>query len=222
MSASYNFAESSAGDYLIEPSSHFTYVCADGTPKSLYATVEDVAEVKLSGNLTVSRVHDKRAAYPGCTADNRLVLAAAASRAEEYANEAYSYLKSKSSVTPRYKLWFGHYTDARKRIVQTKFLLIASTGFSGFTYNCNCLRNSEHPDWSAYVGAYVFQSWCKSVTDKSLDQILINSGLSTSALSSGQSLKPVPIPRLEHLSTSLPTSSSTAAPTTSITAGLKP
>jgi len=35
---------------------------------SLRATVEDVAEVKLSGNLAVSRAHDDRASYNSCSA----------------------------------------------------------------------------------------------------------------------------------------------------------
>jgi len=42
-----------AGEYIVEPSSLFTYVDANGTPA-----------FKLSGNLAVSRIHEKRASSP--------------------------------------------------------------------------------------------------------------------------------------------------------------
>ena len=143
MSALYNFTRSGAGDYSVKPLNLFTYVDVGGTPKNLYATVEDIAEVKLSGNLVVSRVDDKRDSYPGCTADSRLVLAATAATAQEYVNEAYSYLKAILSGTPRYSLWFGVYDVSRKSTVQDHFWHIGSNDFSSFTYNCNCPHEDQ-------------------------------------------------------------------------------
>jgi len=54
VSAAYGFTRSGAGHYSIKPSNVFVYVGDDRTPKGLYAIVEVVIEVKLSGNLAVA------------------------------------------------------------------------------------------------------------------------------------------------------------------------
>ena len=152
VSAAYNFTRSGAGDYSIEPSDLFTYVGADGTPRNLYATVEDVAGVKLSGNLAVSRAHDKRASYASCSLSQQAQLMTAADNAQTYANGAFTYLKGISLGTPRYLTWFGSYVQHRKDIVQYNFGKIRSNKFSSFTYSCTCPDSSSY----AYVRAYFF------------------------------------------------------------------
>jgi peptidyl-Lys metalloendopeptidase len=147
LSAAYNFTQSGSGDYTVEPSNLFTYVDADGTPKELYATVDDVAQFKLSGNLAVSHDHDKRATFVSCSAARRTLINTAAASAQTYTNNAYSYLVGLSSGRPRYRTWFGTYTASRKSTVQTHFRLIRSHPFSTFTYDCSC----TDPNTYAYV-----------------------------------------------------------------------
>ena len=162
MSAAYNFTQSGTGDYSIEPSNLFTYVDADGTPKSLYATVEDVAEVKLSGNLATPRVHNKRASFVSCSSTSQSQLSTAAANAQAYATDAFEYIKGIASGTPRYTTWFGTYTQHRKDIVQDHFGKIRDNQFSGFTYSCTC----PDPSIFSYVRAYTFQLWdCYFATD---------------------------------------------------------
>jgi len=148
LSAAYNFTRTGAGDYSIEPSNLFTYVAADGTPKNFLATVEDAAEVKLSGTLAVSPVHDKRATFVGCLPARRIQINAAASSAQTYSVRAYSYIRGISSRTLRYTTWFGTYTSSRKSIVQDHFQRISSRQFSSFTYDCS---TCTAPDTFAYV-----------------------------------------------------------------------
>jgi len=162
VSAAYNFTQSGAGDYSIEPSNLFTYIDSNGTVNDIYATVQDVAKFKLSGNLAVSRVLDKRVSYVSCTSTERTILHNAAASAQTYASKAYSYVKSISSGTRRYRTWFGIYTTARHTTVQGHFRLISSREFSSFTYDCTCSRS----DWYAYVCAYIVQLWYdRSVAD---------------------------------------------------------
>jgi len=89
VSATYNFTRSGAGHYSIEPSNLLTYVDADGTPKDIRATVEDVAKVKLSGNLAVSRAHDKRISYASCSYVEQVLAMTAAGNAGSYARGSY-------------------------------------------------------------------------------------------------------------------------------------
>lgn len=141
---------------------------ADSTLKNLYATVEDIAEVKLSGSLAAPRAHNKRASFNGCSGNQQAQLITAAANAQAYASGSFTYLKGMSSGTPRYTTWFGTYVQHRKDIVQNHFGLIRSHQFSSFTYYCTC----TNPDTYAYVGAY-FSSNRETVvwlpTLKSLD-----------------------------------------------------
>jgi len=150
VSTVYNFTKSGSGDYSIKPSNLFTYVDPDGTPKNLYATVEDVAEVKLSGNLAVTRVHDKRAGFLSCSAPRWSQINTAITNAEDYAELAYSHLRGISTSTTRYNTWFGNYTASRKSTVENHFRLMDSNKFSSFTYDCYCAI----PGIYAYVCAY--------------------------------------------------------------------
>ena len=181
----------------------FTYVDTDGTLKDLYATVQDFAKIKLSGNLAVSRTHDKRISYVSCTSAEKALIKKAAASAQTYASKAYDAMQSITSSTRRYKTWFGTYTSARHSLVQGHFWLIGSHKFSDFTYDCTC----NDPEKWAYVRAYIFQCWnFRSGADQSLDYIRPNSERSTSAVLSGMLPTPVLIPRLERLSMNLPTS----------------
>ena len=154
VSSAYNFTLSGPGQYSIEPSNLFTYVDADGTLKDLHATVVDVAEVNLSGTLAVSRVHDQRTGFIGCSANRQSQIHAAARSAQAYSRNSYRYLAGISRGTRRYTTWFGAYVTARKNTVQNNFRLINSRQFSSFTYDCTC----NDRDLYAYVCAYIFQS----------------------------------------------------------------
>jgi peptidyl-Lys metalloendopeptidase len=154
VSAAYNFTRSGAGDYSIGPSNLFTYVGAGGTPKNLRATVEGIAAVKLSGNLAVSRVHDKRTLFPSCSATMQSKLKTAIVNAQSLAANAYAYLVSISSGTYWYLRWFGAYDPSRLNIVRNHFELISSRDFTGFTYDCSCTTS----DYLAYVCPYILQS----------------------------------------------------------------
>ena len=166
--AAYDFARSGAGYYSIKPSNLFIYIGGDGTPKGLYATVEDIVEVKLSGNLAVSRVQDKRATFVSCSSTRRSQINVAASSAQTYASRAYSYIQSISSGTRRYTTWFGAYTASRKSIVQDRFRLISGYRLSTFTYDCTC----TNPGIYAYVCAYIFD---REIAAQSLINLFVRS-----------------------------------------------
>ena len=153
VSAAYNFTRSGAGNYSIEPSNLFTYIDADGTPKNLYATVEDAAAVKLFGNLAVSRIYKKRASFDSCTPTMESQLNSAAASAQNLAFNAYAYVVSISSGTYWYTHWFGTYDASRIATVQNRFELISNGDFSSFTYNCGC----PYPTYS-FICPYIFQS----------------------------------------------------------------
>lgn len=151
MSTAYDFTQSGSGDYTIKPSNLFTYVDADGIPKNLYATVQDTAKVKLSGDLA-SRVHNKRATFNGCSVDQQSDINAAASGAQDYSKKTSAYVSGITDSTERYTTWFGEYDDGRRTTVQDHFNLINSRDFSNdFTYDCTCTDTSVY----AYVCAYI-------------------------------------------------------------------
>ena len=158
VSAAYDFTHSGAGGYFIKPSNIFTYVDAGDTIKNLYAAIEDVAEVKLSGNLAVSRrFYDKREATDlfGCTRDQLSGLRYTADSTDIYAKEAYEYLRTVSASTRRSEYWFGPYAP-RMDLVKGHFEKISSNKFSSFGYVCShklCVMEID-----AFVCACIFQS----------------------------------------------------------------
>lgn len=207
VSDAYNFTHSGPGEYTVEPSRLITYVDADGTPNTFNATVGGAHAFKLSGNLAVTPTFDKRARFDGCSTNRQNQINAAASSAQVYAGEAYSYLQRIGDRrTSRYVTWFGiPYADARQT-VQSHFRLISAGQFSIFTYSCTCTEST----WYAWVRAYTFRlSDNRSVTENSLHQVPPNMGGSTYVLSSGPPPTPVQIPGPERSSTSPPTSTST-------------
>ena len=157
VSAAYNFTRCGAGGYFIKPSNLFTYVDAGGAPKNLRATIEDVAEVKLSGNLAVSRVHHKRdgAKFSQCSDSQQTQINTAVPNAQAYASNAFGYLAAATQGTARYTTWFGVYSTPRRDIVQSHFSSIKTNQFSSYTYNCNCVFTGGY---FGYVCAYILQS----------------------------------------------------------------
>jgi peptidyl-Lys metalloendopeptidase len=122
----------------------------------LYATVEDVAEVKLSGNLAVSHTHDKRdLTFDNCEWYQQDSIRVIAGTTQVLAAAAYVYISGISESTDRYKTWFGCYTDSNKDTVQDKLYWISRYDFSSFTYDCRTCTQSDIP---AYVCACTPQS----------------------------------------------------------------
>ena len=136
VSAAYSFLQSGAGDYSIEPSNLFTCVDADGNPRDLYATVEAIAKIKLSGNLAVSRhTHGKRATFSGCSAVQQKEIKVATKAAQKAAAKAYSYvkkvnIKKPKPPKPRYTTWFGAYDATRLEKIRGIFKKVSK----GTTY----------------------------------------------------------------------------------------
>lgn len=147
VSAAYNFTQSGAGGYSIQPSNLFTYVDSDGTPNNLLANVEDAASVELSGNLAVTYGYTKRASFNNCSSTMQSQADAAAVSAQDYAGSAYSYISDISSGTTRYTTWFGAYDSIRKSTVQSHYQSISSHQYSSFTFDCTCTET----DLYAYV-----------------------------------------------------------------------
>ena len=159
--AAYSFTQSGRRDYFIEPSNLFTYIDADGTPKDLYATVEGIAKVKLSGHPAISRhVHDKRIKSKlevDCKFKQQQIVERAIRRAQDVATAAYSSLKSKT-VPDAYKTWFGAYDSKRKRQVRANFGEVGDI-LQKFTYQCGCSALSEEfyaDRFGFYYGEYAF------------------------------------------------------------------
>ena len=112
VSAAYDFAQSGTGEYSVEPSNRFTYIDADGMPNDLNATIGNIAKVKLSGDLGVSRqVHNKRINIFNCGTNRKAALETAITTARDKIQEANEQVRHtrQSFVPRRYQLWFGGY-----------------------------------------------------------------------------------------------------------------
>ena len=162
MSAAYNFTRSGAGDYSIEPLNLFTYVDGDGALKDLYATVEGVAEVKLSGILAVSRRGDDPVPLPptpkvpkfqDCTVAQEVALTALALEAEEWVASAIEHLEF-NSFSLRYHRWFGLKQSDRWKSVLKHYAEIFASSIPQYNYICTV----RHPTWAAWSCACIFQS----------------------------------------------------------------
>ena len=164
----YNLIRSGVGDYSIEPSNHFTSVDPDGTPKDVHPTIEAIFKVKLPGNLaTPRRVHEKRAAYRGCTAEQKIKIRAAYTKAKEYATEATAYLLRTPDNYTRYETWFGAYDPTRHKQVLGRFTNIRDNPLQRFTYDCShCNSLREFAEVGMYISRFLDLHW---VTNESLD-----------------------------------------------------
>ena len=173
VSAAYNFTLSGAGNYSIKPSSLFTYIDVNGTLKDLHATVEDVAEVTLSGNLIVSRALDRRdLTILDCTDMQTLGLRDALRGASRVLKGTIAFLTSmnKETLPFRWTTWFGYTDECRMEYVRRVYYSVGANLLK-FTYQCSPCENYPY---ITHVCAYIFQSWdyCYPVTDRSLDQRL--------------------------------------------------
>ena len=139
MSAAYNFTRSGGGGYSIKPSNRFTYVDGDGTLKDLYATVGDVARVKLSGDLDISPpISYTRGRFLGCSADEVTALITSTLDAGVIVQRAIQYLAGLTVGTPRYTVWFGVYVFDRKEAVRALYARIDACKMRTFTFVCTC------------------------------------------------------------------------------------
>ena len=160
VSAAYNFSLSGAGNYSIKPSSLFTYIDhVDGTPKDLHATVEDIPEVRLSGNLIVSRVLNRRdGERQGCTPLQSFNLDLAIGEADVLIEDAILFLGTRMnspSPPPRWTTWFGETDECAKEYALDVFMLMRSPSLVNVRYKC--IEKIGYP--TSIRGAYIFQSW---------------------------------------------------------------
>jgi peptidyl-Lys metalloendopeptidase len=93
VSRAYNFTLTGAGAYTFQARNLFYIVGANNKPVPLYANVVDAHTTKLSGKLAVSRpAISRRATYVGCDTSQQSDLVGAASQAQSYAADAFSYV----------------------------------------------------------------------------------------------------------------------------------
>ncbi|KAG6887843.1 hypothetical protein C0992_010492 [Termitomyces sp. T32_za158] len=132
------YAFDKEGEYRIVSNNQFYFVNAQKEAAPIYATV-DAHTTTLTGKLSVDRaLQVKRAAFNGCTAAQQSSLALAATGAKYYATDAYSYLNSHTSSTPRFDTWFGAYTTPNHDVVLSHFRNISRNDFASFNYDCTC------------------------------------------------------------------------------------
>lgn len=177
----YDFVQPSTGDYSIEPTNLFTYVDANGTPKALYATVEGIAKVKVSGNRLAVRLpfkgkgkgkskskskgkgKGKTATFDDCSDREQAIIIAAAEAAEGVIAEAYSYIKDLEGPTERYTTWYGAYDKTRLESVQWHWEAMSTntrTRLSTLDYSCVCGEVAPDPEGletAAWVSTCTFQ-----------------------------------------------------------------
>ena len=169
VSAAYSFAQSGAGDYSIEPSGHFTYIDAEGTPKDLYATVEGIAKIKLSDNLSASRaVHDKRLnwkmrskpKFENCSPQRQRILELSIVAAKNTATKAYRAARRIKGPSAQYTTWFGTYDTKRKKTVVATFRKMKNY-ISKLTYECGCGEDEDYNHSGLSACKHTF--YCKAV-----------------------------------------------------------
>ena len=174
-----SFIQSGGGDHSIKPANHSTYVDADDTPEDLNATVEGIANIKLSGPLAAPRhIHDKRGGptFRGCTpVEVNDILAAIytgwkdARRAASGTDKLKMNDNNSNEWATKYRRWFGPIIEARRGTVEDMLLYIESkVRFRNWPFLC---RTGERAAYPAKICNYTLEPWdCYSVTDAYLDQ----------------------------------------------------
>jgi peptidyl-Lys metalloendopeptidase len=76
--------------------------------------------------------------FSGCSSSQQQQVATAADAAQHFATQAYGYLRSHTSATPRYTTWFGTYTAARHSTATSHFAAISQAKFAALSYDCTC------------------------------------------------------------------------------------
>jgi len=161
LSSRYDFASAGAGTFNIVALDTFTHVDESGNFVSVKAAQSSPVSIALTGNLAVQPTVPKplrfvkRAKFKSCTAAQEKDVNSAVAAAYKYALNAYNYLKSHTSATPRYTTWFGAFAAARHNTVVSHFSKIAGTAsndpFAGFEYDCGCPEAANRTDIYAYV-----------------------------------------------------------------------
>jgi hypothetical protein len=129
----------------------------------LYATVEGVVEVELSGNLAVSRAHDKRGiTFTNCEPWRVRELRRLTNIAKLLAFNARGYVEGMRIQLynyPRYNAWFGCPTPQNMRNVRITLQRIARLGTNRFRdFYYDCLTPCSRDDITSQIGAYTPQS----------------------------------------------------------------
>ncbi|PFH48023.1 hypothetical protein AMATHDRAFT_197192 [Amanita thiersii Skay4041] len=149
LSEAYDFAKSGAGRYTFSPNTVFHAV--DRTTKEvsiIEAAVDKEHVTQISGKLIVApnKTLRRRAAFRSCSAEQQGAINQAIPAALRYSYDTASYLQS-TGDTPRYRTWFGAFTQARHNTVLDHFTKIYNSNFNTYTYDCSCARDNVY----AYV-----------------------------------------------------------------------
>jgi len=161
VSATYNFTLSGTGNYSIEPLSLFTYLDVNGTLKDLHATVEDIAEVTLSGNLIVSRALDRRGGeFRACSPEQAAVITLAIDGARGPEGPIKSAIDALEAMVPgypslRWTTWFGPVGPCDVIYVRAVFQRVREDLLK-YNYRCSLCIGSFSV--TSYVCAFIFQS----------------------------------------------------------------
>lgn len=145
----YDFARSGAGDYSIGPSNVFTYVDGDGSLKDLYASVEGIAEVKVSGDRLAAHLplrgrgkdKDMSVTFDRCSDKEQAILTAAAEVADRLIAETYTYVQDLNDSTVRYTTWYGAHNENRMTLLRWQWRSMTEnpkTRLSALAYICDC------------------------------------------------------------------------------------
>ena len=143
-------------------------------PKDLYATVGDIAKVKLSGDLSVSgHVHNKRdPTFPSCEPWEATDLLQAIRSVQPRAAEARQHLInvwSQATVTRRFSIWFGEFiSEYRSDIELVLWWMSDPLLFKRVSFTC-IAGNGGNTGPIYSIGKYIFRRWDRhSVTDINL------------------------------------------------------
>ena len=130
-------------------------------PKDLYATVGDIAKVKLSGNPGISGcVHNKRdPTFRGCelwqVQDLKLAIDSIRPRTIE-ARHHLNQVLSQNTVTPRYRTWFGEFYHQYRVDIGIALWWISDPNLFD-EVKFTCLRGNGGDTGPIYFGKYIFQ-----------------------------------------------------------------
>ena len=134
--------------------------------KDLYATVGNIAKVKLSGDLGISRhVHNKRRIkFYGCGVDWKKELRANIYKAQDKIISAYNaVIYVRLNYCPRrYRLWFGGYEAHMHSSISDRLDRMVSThrgNFMGLEFICHTIARPRNNGRSSvmYFGKHIFQ-----------------------------------------------------------------
>ncbi|KAG6894865.1 hypothetical protein C0992_004261 [Termitomyces sp. T32_za158] len=192
------YAFDKEGEYKIVSNNQFYLVNVKKEAATINATVNTYTTT-LTGKLSTDRFTQvKRATYYGCSSSEQSSLVSAASGAQSYAANAYSYLYSHTSSTSRFDTWFGTYASSRHSVVLSHFDNISNNNFASFNYDCTCTDSGVYayvyPDdfgyiylcgafWNAPSGTLVHESSHFTLNGGTDDYVYGQSGAQSLAIS---------------------------------------